>query len=106
MNIKYSVTAQFETQNAERYIAQLCKHFAHKVDVKYSERKGRAYLPGSHAFMENKKNKLILTVTSDTEPGLENGKFIIEDHILRFAFREKLEKLEWHSAIHMPEWTD
>ena len=32
----------FTTPNASKYLQQLCKHFAHKVDVEYDETRGKA----------------------------------------------------------------
>ncbi|MEM8650308.1 MAG: DUF2218 domain-containing protein [Pseudomonadota bacterium] len=95
MDHSYSGTATFETEKAERYIAQLCKHFAHKVEVKYSQNEGWAALPGSEAFMKAENGSLQFKVFSQTEEGYERGKYIIEDHIVRFAFREKLDGLYW-----------
>lgn len=90
-----SSTSVFVTPNASRYIAQLCKHFAHKVSVEYDETRGEAMLPSGRATMTAENGALRFEVFSETEQGLTRGKFIIEDHIVRFAFREKLEKLEW-----------
>ncbi len=88
-------TSSFETQNASRYIAQLCKHFAHKVEVDYSEMRGGAALPPGPAVMEARDGALHFDVRAETEEGLMRAKFIIEDHIKRFAFRENLSNLNW-----------
>ena len=89
-----TATSAFETPNASRYIAQLCKHFAHKVEVSYDETRGEAALPTGKAVMEAKEGGLHFEVNAETPEALARGKFIIEDHIVRFAFREKLENLD------------
>jgi hypothetical protein len=41
---------------------------------------------------------LNIDIVSEDDAGLAQTKHIIEDHLIRFAFREKLEKLEWQDA--------
>ena len=89
--------AEFKTEKGSKYIAQLCKHFAHKVEVEYSDYEGRAELPGSKARMIYDDNTLKFHVTSNSNEGLLRGMFIIQDHIVRFAFRENLKELNWVS---------
>lgn len=38
-------TARLETANASKYLQQLCKHFAHKVEVRFDETEGHCALP-------------------------------------------------------------
>ena len=87
--------SSFETDNASRYIAQLCKHFAHKVAASFDETRGEAALPSGPATMEARNGALHFEVQAETPEQLARGKHIIEDHIVRFAFREKLERLDW-----------
>ena len=88
-------TARFETPNGSKYIAQLCKHFAHKVDVSYDDTSGRAALPPGPATMAADAQGLTVTVTAEADDGMTRARFIIEDHLKRFAFREGLEGLTW-----------
>lgn len=90
-----TATSSFETENASRYIAQLCKHFAHKVETRHDATTGAAALPTGPASMTARDGRLHFEVAAETPESLERAKFIIEDHIKRFAFREKLEGLDW-----------
>ncbi|TMV11622.1 DUF2218 domain-containing protein [Arenibacterium halophilum] len=90
-----SSTARFETPNGAKYIVQLCKHFAHKVDVSYDETSGRAALPPGPATMQADAQGLTVTVTAEADDGMTRARFIIEDHLKRFAFREDFERLTW-----------
>ncbi|MBL3702710.1 DUF2218 domain-containing protein [Sulfitobacter sp. BDSS02] len=83
-----SASARFETPNASKYLKQLCKHFAHKVSVDYDDTNGKAALPPGPAMMQADDAALLVTVTAQDEEGLERAKFIIDDHLSRFAFRE------------------
>jgi len=88
-------TAHFPTAQGSRYLQQLCKHFAHKVSVAYDERQGRAELPPGPALMSADAAGLTLKVTAPDEEGLARARFIVEDHLRRFAFREEPAPLSW-----------
>ena len=40
-----------------------------------------------------------MAVTSDDEAGLAQTQSIIESHLVRFAFRENLEALDWQRRL-------
>lgn len=88
-------TARFETENGSKYLQQLCKHFAHKVTVDYTETDARCELPPGPATLQADAHCLSFAVTAADEDGLKLAKYIIEDHIVRFAFREELKSLNW-----------
>ncbi len=92
----FSSQSQFTTQTPEKYLMQMCKHFAHKVETNYSSTQGFVDFPcGSAEFLVS-DNNLIFKVTADTNENLNQSKSIIESHIVRFAYRENLEKLDWN----------
>ncbi len=91
-------TSQFETERASRYLVQMAKHFAHKVEVTWNETDARATLPTGAATMHAGDGRLRFEVEAETAAELERAKMIIEQHIVRFAFREKLERLDWLTA--------
>lgn len=88
-------SSEFQTENASKYIIQMCKHFAHKVEVSYTETDGQATLPYGMAYMKEKDGSLLFQVEAESEMALSVCQSIIEKHIVRFAFREKLESLAW-----------
>ncbi|MEM1079348.1 MAG: DUF2218 domain-containing protein [Pseudomonadota bacterium] len=85
----------FETEKASRYLQQLCKHFGHKVEVEFTPEKGAVWFPCGEARFKADTRRLCVTASAETEAGLSKTKAILEDHILRFAFREKLDCLKW-----------
>lgn len=87
--------SRFETQNASKYLQQLCKHFAHKVSVEYDATSACAQLPPGPARMKADKTGLNFEITGPDEASLSRAKFIIEDHLKRFAFREEPKGLTW-----------
>ena len=52
--------AQVQTPNASRYLVQLCKHFAHKIEVEYDTRIGQAIFPFGTCTMLADEQQLIL----------------------------------------------
>ncbi|PJE31846.1 hypothetical protein SAMN06297129_1877 [Pseudooceanicola antarcticus] len=93
-----TATAHFETDQGSKYLQQLLKHFAHKIEVNYTETEGRAALPPGPAELRADATGLHMQVSAESDEGLDRAKHIIEDHLVRFAFRENLEKLDWQEA--------
>lgn len=85
----------FETSNARRYLVQLCKHFAHKVEVSYTDEEGHAALPTGPAILKADDTNLFAQVEAEDAEGLGRAKHIIGDHLRRFAFREEPGEFEW-----------
>ena len=80
-------TAIVPTKNASRYLQQLCKHFAHKVNVEFTPDTGTVSLPFGTCHLSADAEQLVLKGTSETSnlPRLES---FLGDHLSRFAFRE------------------
>ena len=87
--------AYLETASGSKYLVQLCKHFAHKIAVSYSESHGECQFACGAAVLDADAEGLRMAVTSADEEGLAHTQAIIESHLVRFAFREKLEALDW-----------
>lgn len=87
--------AYLETANGRKYLVQLCKHFAHKIEVSYSESHGECRFACGSSAMEADEKGLRVVVRAGDEDGLAQTQSIIESHLLRFAFRENLEALDW-----------
>ncbi|MDE0591452.1 DUF2218 domain-containing protein [Halocynthiibacter sp. C4] len=88
-------TGTFKTEQASKYLKQLCKHFAHKVDVKYDDTQGEAAMPFGPARLEAKENELSVEVTGDGPEQIEKARHVIDVHLQRFAFREEFEAMDW-----------
>lgn len=85
----------FKTEKGERYLNQLLKHFAHKIQVQYAGQEGFAQFGFGAASMKSDADGLHMAVEAGSEEELARTKFVIESHLIRFAFRENLEKLDW-----------
>lgn len=80
-------TAVVATENASRYLQQLCKHFGHKVEVQFSPEAGTVSLPFGICQLTADASQLILTGRARPAqlPKIER---FLGDHLARFAFRE------------------
>lgn len=88
-------TTRFETANGGKYLQQLCKHFAHKVDVTLSDTRGECRFSCGTSTLTLKDGAIDIRVISNDETGLTDTKAVIEDHLLRFAFREAPPPFVW-----------
>ena len=91
----HTAHASFQTKNANRYLRQLCKHFAHKVDVQYDAADGHVDFGVGQARLAAFPDRLEFVARSGDPEGLSKVKIVLEDHIVRFAFRENLKNLNW-----------
>jgi uncharacterized protein len=90
-------TARLETDLGSRYLQAMCKHFAHKVKVDYDETRGHAAMPDGRLDMHADADGINFEVVAEDLQALLKTRYIVDAHIVRFAFREKLMGLAWHS---------
>ncbi|SPJ25303.1 DUF2218 domain-containing protein [Palleronia abyssalis] len=85
----------FKTGEASRYLRQLCKHFSHKVDVTFDAHHGDVQFPFGTADLEAGQDALVATINAKTAEDLGRAQHVIDDHLKRFAFREKCDGMSW-----------
>ncbi|PRX37738.1 hypothetical protein SAMN05216257_105298 [Meinhardsimonia xiamenensis] len=95
MQPRARATGRFETPHASRYLQQLCKHFAHKLEVRYDDTSGEVALPTGPCRLTAGDGCLIAEVAAEDETGLERARAIIDSHLARFAFRESFRNMSW-----------
>ncbi|MCP1170525.1 DUF2218 domain-containing protein [Limimaricola litoreus] len=86
---------RYRTPNASRYLQQLCKHFAHKVEVSYDSHSGRAAMPFGPVSLKATEEELIVALSVENGPALARARKVIDDHLARFAYREGFEQMAW-----------
>ena len=91
-------TTRFTTENSRKYLAQLCKHFAHKIEVEAVEDRGELRFSCGTGYLEASPDGLDIRVISPDDADLATTKAVVEDHLLRFAFRENSEPLDWRAT--------
>ena len=89
---------QVKTPKSVKYMTQLSKHFAHKIDVELQEFTSRAVFPTGACLMLAYQETLSLYCRADQEAGLARIQLILEDHLRRFAWREEL-AFNWQDGL-------
>jgi hypothetical protein len=77
------------TANASRYLQQLCKHFAHKVAVDFDPHSARIDFPFGDCRMRADGEALRIDCVSPSPEALARARYVIDDHLSRFSWREK-----------------
>lgn len=86
--------ATFQGDKASRYLQRLCKHFGHKVEVEFDERKGHIALSMGACDLEAVDSDLMMRASAENVWGLARLEHVVESHLERFAFRKE-PKITW-----------
>jgi hypothetical protein len=91
--------AQVPTAHGSRYLQQLCKHWAHKLEVTFTPEHGRVELPeGTVAEMQAMPGALDVRIVAPDAETLERMKGVVSRHLDRFAFREAPLPFAWRDG--------
>ncbi|HEV7308073.1 DUF2218 domain-containing protein [Ensifer sp.] len=91
-------TTHFATEDGQKYLTQLCKHFAHKVDVEQEGARAELRFSCGTGYLHATPGGLSIRARSPDDANLTDTKSVIESHLLRFAFREEPRQLDWQPA--------
>lgn len=100
-----SASALVPTNNASRYLQQLCKHWEHNLEVEFTpengtvifprDARGAAY-PGDAVVTFNvAEGGLDVRINASSGEQLEGLKGAVARHLDRFAFREAPLAFDW-----------
>ena len=97
MQDRIETRGHFATQNAAKYLAQLCKHFGHKVPSEVSEdgRRGDVRFAMGEAELSADEVGLTAILRGADRDAVDRMRPIIDDHLKRFAFREDFVAMTW-----------
>ncbi|SNT27526.1 DUF2218 domain-containing protein [Tropicimonas sediminicola] len=95
----YTIDGTYGTPNASKYLQQLCKHFAHKVEVSFDEQWGSVAFPFGKAELSADAAALRIRMNVDREDALEKARDVIDRHLERFAFREAFSGMDWAEPV-------
>lgn len=90
-----------ETQNASKYLQQLCKHFRHKVTVEYDKTFGRVEFPGGLCLMTADQTVLSFYCKAQKPEGVGMMQSVLDQHLVKFAWREEL-NVTWQDGLPDP----
>ncbi len=89
--------AHVATASASRYLVQLCKHWAHKLDVDYTSETARIQFASGLCRMTASADALLVIVEAEDADTVTRLQGVVEEHLRRFAFREELGAFAWTS---------
>lgn len=90
--------ATIPTENGWKYVQQLCKHWAHKLDVELTEDQGVVRFEQATAVMSCDPRTLTVALEAESPEVLERMKGVVSSHLDRFAFREAPLPFDWQAA--------
>lgn len=85
------------TEQASRYLQQLCKHFQHKRPVRFDTEAGEVSFSVGICKLRADEAALNIELSSAGSAELEELKDVVIRHLERFAFREEL-NVEWEDS--------
>jgi hypothetical protein len=90
--------ARVTTTHGGKYVQQLCKHWAHKLDVTLTQDEGIVRFPDAVATMSAEADALSVTIEAADAATLERMQDVVARHLDRFAFREAPLPFAWSPA--------
>jgi hypothetical protein len=101
----WTAAARVPTAHASRYLQQLCKHWAHNLQVEFTAEHGAVTFPkdargANHpgdgvATFDAESDGLRVRIDATSPEQLEGLKGAVERHLDRFAFREAPLTFDW-----------
>jgi uncharacterized protein len=83
--------AEIATPQASRYLAQLCKHFQHKVPVTLDGASGHIAFGMGDCRLRAEAGVLSLSLQAADDAQMAQLQDVVARHLLRFAFREAMQ---------------
>lgn len=100
-----SASATVPTENASKYLQQLCKHWEHNLQVEFTPENGTVIFPRDARGADHPgdavvtfdvaENGLEVRIDASSEEQLEGLKGAVAQHLDRFAFREAPLAFDW-----------
>lgn len=100
--------ASVPTTSASRYLQQLCKHWAHNLEVSFDAQHGTVVFPRNargadwpgdgRASFDAEPDALRVRIDASSAEQLEGLQGAVARHLDRFAFREAPLTFDWQPA--------
>ena len=90
-----TLTGTLTTTKASGYLQQLCKHFAHKVEVSFTPEAGHIAFGTGSVDLTATDDLLTVTLTLTEGDDFTGPKHVIDKHLAIFTHREGGVGLTW-----------
>ena len=82
--------ARIPTQDAVRYMKQLCRHFAHRVPAVFDDHQGRVTFEFGVCTLQATSDELILHASAADSAARDRLEEVMASHLERFAHRDEI----------------
>ena len=106
--MSFMASARVPTENASKFLQQVCKHWEHNLAVSFDKTRGQITFPKDARGAEwpgdavvtltAEAGTLVCTIAASAEGQRDGLKGAVERHVNRFAFREAPLAYEWINA--------
>jgi hypothetical protein len=94
-----AIQTDIPTDEASRYLQQLCKHWSHKFAVTFTPTEGRVpFSENAVCTMSATADALKLRVEAANDADAARMAEVVINHLQRFAFRAPLVVPDWRAA--------
>ncbi|WP_319529988.1 DUF2218 domain-containing protein [uncultured Cohaesibacter sp.] len=90
----HSSVSTISSDRASGYLQQLCKHFGHKIETRFTPEEGEIIFPFGRCDLTAVDRDLTMKAQAESEEDLKKLENVIASHLERFAFKEEL-KISW-----------
>jgi hypothetical protein len=100
-----TASALVPTDNASRYLQQLCKHWSHNLQVEFTPENGTVIFPKDVRGADYPSDAVVtfnaveggldLRIDASSSEQLEGLKGVVQSHLDRFAFRPGELQYDW-----------
>lgn len=87
----HKTQATVPTAKASRYLKALCNHFDRKVSATCDDALGKVEFGFAYCEMRASEGALVIDIESEDQDGFERAKYVVDDHLTRFAPQEAFE---------------
>ncbi len=92
-----TLTGTLKTAKASGYLQQLCKHFAHKVEVSFTPEAGHILFGFGRTDLTATDDMLSVTLTLTEGDNFNGPKHVIDKHLAIFTHRKGGVGLTWEA---------
>ncbi|WP_417779992.1 DUF2218 domain-containing protein [Stutzerimonas xanthomarina] len=89
------------TPRAARNMTRLCKHFAHKGDVRFDDVHAQIDFAFGNCLMRAEADRLLIDCQAEPDDAEKRLRFVIVDHLQRFSGEEALQ-VNWQDGALPP----
>ncbi|MDO5370092.1 DUF2218 domain-containing protein [Paracoccus sp. (in: a-proteobacteria)] len=91
-------TAHYPTPNAAKYVQQLAKHFGHKIEVRSDAESADFEMEAGRVRLSAQDGAFVAQVEAEDAKGIINLRYVVDKHLVIFAFRDGFTGLDWRMA--------